>query len=498
MDRPGAGPDGSSGDDFTDLVLDDDAATPIDSLPATNPLGGYTGRFKPTGNLSDFNGDDRQGTWTLTVIDAFASEDSGTLVDWGLRPSGADCPNRAPEAAADAFSVAGGVALSGSSVLANDSDPDDGDTETMTAAKTTDPAHGSVALAADGTFTYTPQGAFKGTDSFTYRASDSVATSAPATVTISVGNQPPAAAPDAYSAASGVTLNGPSVLANDSDPNGDTVTAQLAAGPVHGTLSLAPNGTFAYTPDGSFTGRDAFAYTASDGIDTSAPVTATIDVTGVSAPPPTTTTTTTPAPAPTTPAATRAPAKLQVLRAGVTGGKLDVLASITAKATGNVRVRYRSAGATTTFDASIAGGQIRFRKALPRSQRSKPTGIFTLTFAGTSLVQPDAVTLRAARGKARLVRTSSAIDSAGTLRVAGTISPRARGVVRLRLGYSAAGGETTFLDYKAKIASGRWSLRQALPLAAARAGGLLSIQFTGYEPLRIRGEQIAKELARGG
>jgi hypothetical protein len=185
-----------------------------------------------------------------------------------------------------------------------------------------------------------------------------------------------------------------------------------------------------------------------------------------------------------------------VLRAGVSGGARDVLASITSRANGKVRVSYRSAGATTSFDAPISNGQIRFRKALPAAQRSKSTGIFTLTFAGTSLVEPDSVTLRAARGKARLVRTSSRIDN-GHLRVAGTISPRARGVVRVRLGYAAAGAKTTFLDYRAKIAAGKWLLVQKLPDAAAKAGGQLSIQFTGYEPLRIRGEQIAKEVAPG-
>jgi len=135
---------------------------------------------------------------------------------------------------------------------------------------------------------------------------------------------------------------------------------------------------------------------------------------------------------------------------------------------------------------------------LPRSQRSKSTGIFTLAYGGTPSVQPDSVTLRAARGKARLVRATSRIDSQGRLRVAGTITRRARGVVRVRLGYSGADGVVRFLDYRAKIAGGRWSLSRQLPAAAASAGGQLSIQFTGYEPRRIRGEQIAKEVRPAG
>lgn len=501
MNRPGAAPNGSSGDDFTDLVFDDDAATPIASLPATNPPGGYTGRFRPDGLLSVFNGDDRLGAWKLTVIDNFPTEDSGTLFDWGIRPSGGNpavdpgCPNRAPEAAADAFSVPGGQTLTAPSVLANDSDPDG---NPITAVKDTDPVRGTVAVAANGTFTYTPQSAFRGTDSFTYHATDGTASSPSVTVTISVGNTPPAAVADSYGVAAGSTLSGASVLANDSDPNGDTLSASLVSGPAHGTLVLAPNGTFTYTPDDAFTGRDGFAYVASDGTDSSPAVTATIDVAAGAAAPQPPAPTTPPPPLPPPPVAPPAPAKLQVLRAGVSGGSLDVLAAITAKATGKVKVSYRSAGVTSAFDAAISGGQIRFRKALPRSQRSKPTGIFTLTYAGTAAVEPDSVTLRAARGKARLVRTTSRIDTKGRLLVAGTITPRARGVVRVRLGYAASGGASTFLDYRAKITAGRWSLTHQLPPAAAKAGGQLSIQFTGLEPSRIRGEQIAKEVAGGG
>jgi hypothetical protein len=385
----------------------------------------------------------------------------------------------------DAYSVAGGQALSGGSVLANDSDPDG---DAISAVKASDPAHGTVALAADGSFTYTPQPGFRGSDSFTYRVRDSRAlASTTATVGISVGNTPPAATDDTYNTPRGTALTGPSVLANDADPNGDPLTAVPTTGPAHGTLALAPDGTFTYTPEAGFTGRDAFTYTASDGAASSAPATATMTVTEQPVTPPR-----------TSPSSTPAPAKLQVLRAGVAGGRLDVLAAITTKATGRVRVTYRSAGSTTAFDAAISGGRIRFRKALPRSQRSKPSGIVTLAYGGSALVEPDSVTLRAARGRARLLRTSSRIDAKGRLRVAGTISPRVRGVVRVRLTYAAAGGGSGSLDYRAKIAGGRWTLDEQLPAAAATAGGLLSIQFTGYEPLGIRGEQIAKEVKAGG
>jgi VCBS repeat-containing protein len=482
MNRPGTSPtalEGAGGDDFVNLILDDGAPTAIANLPPTAPPGGYSGRFRPDQPLAAFNGQNRQGVWTLSVFDMFGTLDSGTLVAWGLRPSTAGCANSAPLAVDDTYAAAAGRTLNATSVLANDSDAD---ANALTAVKDSDPAHGTLALAADGTFAYTPDAGYRGTDSFSYRASDGSAQSPdPAVVSISVGNDPPVAADDAYTTSAQTPLDGSTVLANDSDPNGDSLTVTLASRPAHGGVALHADGTFTYTPAAGFSGRDTFTYTAADAAASSPSATVAITVTAApQAPPP------------------PAPAKLQVLRAGVSAGKLDVLASITAKATGKVRVSYRSGGVTTRFDASITRGRIGFRRALPRSQRSGSTGIVTLTYAGSALVAPDSVTLRAARGKARLVRSTSRIDSKGRLRVAGTITPRARGVVRVRLTYVPAGGASTSVDYRAKIVRGRWTLNQQLPAAAAAAGGQLSIQFTGYEPLSIRGEQIAKEVKPGG
>jgi len=58
-----------------------------------------------------------------------------------------------------------------------------------------------------------------------------------------------------------------SLLANDTDPDGDDLSIDLASveGPVHGTLVLNPDGTFIYTHDGSASDEDGFAYTIEDG-----------------------------------------------------------------------------------------------------------------------------------------------------------------------------------------------------------------------------------------
>ncbi len=101
------------------------------------------------------------------------------------------------------------------------------------------------------------------------------------------GNGRPMAAADAYTAAANTALAvaAPGVLANDGDPDGDPLTAQLVSGPAHGTLALSPDGSFTYTPTGGYSGPDSFAYRSSDGEDSSTS-TAAITVNGGLAPPP--------------------------------------------------------------------------------------------------------------------------------------------------------------------------------------------------------------------
>ena len=83
-------------------------------------------------------------------------------------------------------------------VLANDVDVD-GDTLTVT--NMTQPTTGTATFNLDNTVTYTPNGGFTGTDSFTYRANDGLVDSNIATVTITVTppNDPPVAVDDSAS-----------------------------------------------------------------------------------------------------------------------------------------------------------------------------------------------------------------------------------------------------------------------------------------------------------
>ncbi|MDQ3820672.1 MAG: cadherin-like domain-containing protein, partial [Acidobacteriota bacterium] len=94
-----------------------------------------------------------------------------------------------------------------------------------------DPANGTLTLNQNGSFTYTPNRNFSGTDSFTYRASDGQLDSNVATVTITVNavNSAPVAFDDSYTVAgnSVLTVSSPGVLSNDTDAEHDPLTAVL-------------------------------------------------------------------------------------------------------------------------------------------------------------------------------------------------------------------------------------------------------------------------------
>lgn len=103
---------------------------------------------------------------------------------------------------------------------------------------------------------------------------------APQTYTFASVFPDPVAGNDTYSTPLNTTLTvaAPGVLANDSNPRGTALKAQLATSPSHGSLTLNESGAFSYIPATSFTGADSFTYTATDGTYTSSPATVTITV----------------------------------------------------------------------------------------------------------------------------------------------------------------------------------------------------------------------------
>lgn len=126
-------------------------------------------------------------------------------------------------------------------------------------------------------------------------------------------NTPPVGTIDSYTTSfqTALVVGAPGVLANDIDLDGDPLIARLVAGPSHGTLSLAANGSFQYQPDGGYSGLDAFSYRPYDG--TAEPLVSTtvaivIEPALLSTPTPAPTASAAPTPTPTpTPKPTTAP-----------------------------------------------------------------------------------------------------------------------------------------------------------------------------------------------
>jgi VCBS repeat-containing protein len=263
-------------------VLVNDSDVEGDSLSAVLNVGPAHGSLVLLGDGSfvytpgaNFNGSD---SFTYHANDGAADSNIATVT------LTVNSVNDVPVAADDAYSTSEDtqLAIPVPGVLGNDSDVDG---DPLAALLNTGPAHGSLALAADGSFVYTPDANFNGSDSFTYRAGDGSANSNVATVTITVNavNDAPVAVDDAYSTNEDtpLTVAAPGVLGNDSDVDGDPLAATLVAGPNDGTLTLNAAGSFTYTPNANFNGSDSFTYRAGDGTADSNVATVTISVAAV-------------------------------------------------------------------------------------------------------------------------------------------------------------------------------------------------------------------------
>jgi len=231
----------------------------------------------------------------------YALYDRGASYDSGVTNIVAGAVVGAPIAVDDPYSVAEDVTLTADGVLPNPAGVLDNDTPgtggTMTATLVSDVSAGTLTLSPGGSFTYTPDSDFNGTDIFTYFANDGGPNSNVATVTIDVtpANDPPTAVPDFYDAVEGLLLSvdTPGVLENDSDVDGDlSLTAIYVSGPIvvfdvdlsatgPGVLTLNADGSFSHDPTG--TGLNAgdqvtFEYKANDGALDSNVVTVTLTV----------------------------------------------------------------------------------------------------------------------------------------------------------------------------------------------------------------------------
>lgn len=263
-----------------DVDVDGDALTvTLGAPPAHGALtlaanGGFT--YAP---FTDFNGSD---VFIYNVSDGQGGVHAQT-VTLSVSPV-----NDAPVAASDVLMLDEDqpLVLAAPGVLGNDSDLDG---DVLTAAVIDTPQHGTLVLAANGGFTYTPAPDFAGTDGFTYRVTDAASVTATATVTLIVRaiNDWPVATGDGWSAGEDLDLRvaAPGVLANDFDIDGDALLVSLVSAPDHGTVVLGFDGGFVYTPNANWNGEDSFTYGLSDARGGTASGTVTISVAARNDPP---------------------------------------------------------------------------------------------------------------------------------------------------------------------------------------------------------------------
>jgi VCBS repeat-containing protein len=215
-----------------------------------------TGRYTYTPNLNATGSD----SFTYRVNDGQADSNTATITVT-ITPV-----NDVPIGTADHYTVGEDGVLTATTVLANDHDADG---DPLSAKFGSNPAHGTLNLNADGTFTYTPVADYNGPDSFTYLPNDGHADGAAVTVSITVtpANDLPLANGVTYSIAEDgiLTVSALGVLANDSDKEANPLTAVLKTNPAHGVLALHADGSFTYTPTANYNGPDSFTYAAHDG-----------------------------------------------------------------------------------------------------------------------------------------------------------------------------------------------------------------------------------------
>lgn len=146
------------------------------------------------------------------------------------------------------------------------------------------------AVAPDGTLTFTSAPNAFGTALVTLFLQDNGGTgpggidrSSPVSFLISVNsvNDVPVAANDQWELLENTTLTVPvsGVLANDTDADGDVLSAVLLTNAAHGIVSLAADGAFVYTSNLNYFGPDSFTYAANDGVVNSTPATVNLLVT---------------------------------------------------------------------------------------------------------------------------------------------------------------------------------------------------------------------------
>ncbi len=209
-----------------------------------------TGSFTYTPN-ANYNGSD---SFVVTISDGKGGSTTSTITI-GVTPV-----NDLPVSSNQNLSTPEDTPINGQ-VTATDVD---GDTRAYTVSG--QPANGTVVLnVATGSFTYTPNANYNGSDSFVVTISDGKGGTTTSTITIGVtpANDAPVANNLNLETSEDTPVSG---QVSASDPEGDSLSFSVSGKPTNGTVVLDPaTGTFVYSPNANYNGSDSFVVTISDG-----------------------------------------------------------------------------------------------------------------------------------------------------------------------------------------------------------------------------------------
>jgi len=249
---------------INDTDIDNDTLTVAEVMAATNGSIQISGDsvviYTPS---ASFYGDDN---FEYVVSDGHGGTDTALVV---IKVNGK------PVAVNDTTSTSENTSVT-LNVILNDNDPDGG---ILSVIETLAAAHGTVLNNNDSTVTYTPETGYFGADSFQYVIDDGSGGIDTALVHASI-NGNPIAADDETTTAEDSTLS-VVVLANDSDPENDTLSVIETTNGDHGTTAIQNDSTVSYTPDADYNGSDSFTYIVSDGNGGTDTATVSVNVTAV-------------------------------------------------------------------------------------------------------------------------------------------------------------------------------------------------------------------------
>ncbi len=268
-------------------LLGNDTDADGDALSITSVQGAVGGTVSIVGGnvvftpAPNYNG---PASFTYTISDGRGGTSTATVT------LNVQAVNDAPIAVNDAYTTAEDTGLTiaaGTGVLSNDTDVEITRGETTVALKVvsnTAPAHGTLTVNPDGSFSYLPVLNYNGPDSFTYTVIDASGATATATVNLTVTpvNDRPTAPNDTKTTPEDQPISG-SIAGTDLD--GDSLTYATAIAPANGSIVVNSDGTYTYTPNPNYVGSDTFSVLVSDGKGGTTVATVTVNVTPVNDPP---------------------------------------------------------------------------------------------------------------------------------------------------------------------------------------------------------------------